>query len=75
MDIKSKNIVLDNYFNARLIDFGLSREFKEDGATSISTSNLGTPGYLPNVQHNMLTKNNDYHNFGVGKYLSLANIT
>ncbi|KAH3885161.1 uncharacterized protein LOC127839138 [Dreissena polymorpha] len=65
MDIKSKNIVLDNYFNARLIDFGLSREYKEDDDTAIITSKEGTPGYLPNGQHNILTKNNDYHNFGV----------
>ncbi|XP_052245516.1 uncharacterized protein LOC127854468 [Dreissena polymorpha] len=69
MDIKSKNIVLDTFYNARLIDFGLAREFKEDGATSIITSaSGGTPGYFTNVQPNMLTKNQDYHNFGVGKY-------
>ncbi|KAH3804252.1 hypothetical protein DPMN_132534 [Dreissena polymorpha] len=35
VDIKSKNIVLDNKFNARLIDFGLSRE-------SMTGSNITT---------------------------------
>ncbi|XP_052219431.1 uncharacterized protein LOC127836849 isoform X2 [Dreissena polymorpha] len=61
MDIKSKKIVLDNYFNARLIDFGFSREFNEDDATSIIVSDAGP------IPHNycMPTKNHDYHSFGV----------
>ncbi|KAH3746399.1 uncharacterized protein LOC127848698 isoform X1 [Dreissena polymorpha] len=66
MDIKSKNIVLDSKFNARLIDFGLSRELKEgDESLAVTALPLGTKGYYPTMQHNMLTKQHDYHNFGV----------
>ncbi|XP_052225572.1 uncharacterized protein LOC127841071 isoform X2 [Dreissena polymorpha] len=65
MNIKSKNIVLDTLFNARLINFGLAREFKEDDATSIiTTASGGTPGHYGQY-HIMLTKNHDYHNYGV----------
>ncbi|XP_052241542.1 uncharacterized protein LOC127851699 isoform X3 [Dreissena polymorpha] len=63
MDIKSKNIVLDTNFNARLIDFGLAREFIDDDATSIVTPAIaGNLGYSPNAHK--LTKNDDYYCFG-----------
>ncbi|KAH3829503.1 hypothetical protein DPMN_131499, partial [Dreissena polymorpha] len=66
MDIKSKNIVLDAKFNARLIDFGLARELKEGDETLLMTvMPVGTPGYFPTVQHCLLKKQHDYHNFGV----------
>ncbi|XP_052213845.1 uncharacterized protein LOC127832425 [Dreissena polymorpha] len=66
MDIKSKNIVLDANFNARLIDFGLARELKEGDETLLMTvMPVGTLGYCPIVQHSLLKKQHDYHNFGV----------
>ncbi|XP_052245774.1 uncharacterized protein LOC127854758 [Dreissena polymorpha] len=66
MDIKSNNIVLDAKFNARLIDFGLARELKEgDESLLMTVTTVGTPGYFPIVQHNLLTKQHDYYNFGV----------
>ncbi|XP_052240224.1 uncharacterized protein LOC127850872 isoform X2 [Dreissena polymorpha] len=40
-DIKSKNIVLDQHFNARLIDFGMARELKEN-ETSFKTTTSET---------------------------------
>ena len=73
MDIKSKNIVLDSQFNARLIDFGIARELKEDAETLLVTStNYGTPGYYSTVPQIVVKKQNDYHNFGVGKYFPSA---
>lgn len=69
MDIKTKNIVLDSKFNARLIDFGIARELKEDAGTLLVTStNFGTPGYFSTASQVVVTKQNDYHSFGVGKY-------
>ncbi|KAH3721948.1 hypothetical protein DPMN_064896 [Dreissena polymorpha] len=66
MDIKSKNVVLDAKFNARLIDFGLARELKEgDEKLLLTALPVGTPGYFPTVRHNLLTKQHDFHNFGV----------
>ncbi|KAH3786536.1 hypothetical protein DPMN_164643 [Dreissena polymorpha] len=65
MDIKSKNIVLDSQLNARLIDFGLSRELKEGACSETMTTVYGTKGYFPTVQHKTLTQQHDCHNFGI----------
>ncbi|XP_052213417.1 uncharacterized protein LOC127832151 [Dreissena polymorpha] len=65
MDIKSNNIVLDAKFNARLIDFGLARELKDGNENLKTVTPVGTPGYYPFSQHNLLTKQHDYHAFGV----------
>lgn len=45
-DIKSTNILLDQNFQAKLADFGLSRSFPTGNETHVSTVVAGTPGYL-----------------------------
>ncbi|KAF3583049.1 hypothetical protein DY000_02030240 [Brassica cretica] len=45
-DIKSTNILLDQNFQAKLADFGLSRSFPTGNKTHVSTVVAGTPGYL-----------------------------
>lgn len=48
LDIKPKNIMRRQDGNFYLIDFGLSKQFTEDGEPESSTSiGLGTPGYSP----------------------------
>lgn len=48
LDIKPKNIMRTNEGKYFLIDFGLSKQFSEDGEPESSTSiGLGTPGYSP----------------------------
>ncbi|XP_060584579.1 uncharacterized protein LOC132740653, partial [Ruditapes philippinarum] len=61
-DIASKNVVLDKYLNARLIDFGLARE-KDDK----STIHGGRRPYdHPEIGHGKGAKEyHDYHSFGV----------
>ncbi|VAH24460.1 unnamed protein product [Triticum turgidum subsp. durum] len=44
-DIKPSNILLDNNFNAKLADFGLSRIGNQDNATLL-TNAIGTEGYI-----------------------------
>ncbi|MBP5646368.1 MAG: protein kinase [Bacteroidaceae bacterium] len=48
LDIKPKNIMLDEDGHPRLIDFGLSKQFTAGGEPESSTTiGLGTPGYAP----------------------------
>jgi len=45
-DVKTTNILLNEHFEAKLADFGLSRSFLIEGETHVSTVVAGTPGYL-----------------------------
>ncbi|CAA7017662.1 unnamed protein product [Microthlaspi erraticum] len=45
-DIKTTNILLDQNFQAKIADFGLSRSFPTGNETYVSTVVAGTPGYL-----------------------------
>uniref|UniRef100_A0A7N2LLI5 non-specific serine/threonine protein kinase n=1 Tax=Quercus lobata TaxID=97700 RepID=A0A7N2LLI5_QUELO len=45
-DVKSTNILLDENFQAKLTDLGLSRIISSEGGTHVSTKVVGTPGYL-----------------------------
>ncbi|MDE5850217.1 MAG: serine/threonine protein kinase [Muribaculaceae bacterium] len=48
LDIKPNNIMRDPDGHHHLIDFGLSKQFSDNGAPETSTSiGLGTPGYAP----------------------------
>ena len=48
LDIKPRNVMLDEDGQLYLIDFGLSKQYTADGEPESSTSiGLGTPGYAP----------------------------
>lgn len=48
LDLKPKNIMRNNEGHIFLIDFGLAKQYKENGEPESSTSiGLGTPGYAP----------------------------
>lgn len=53
LDLKPKNIMRNSEGRIFLIDFGLAKQFTEDGEPESSTSlGLGTPGYAPIEQAN-----------------------
>ncbi|CAH8358087.1 unnamed protein product [Eruca vesicaria subsp. sativa] len=66
-DVKTTNILLNERYEARLADFGLSRSFPIDGEYHVSTAVAGTPGYLDPEYHktNSLSEKSDVYSFGI----------
>ncbi|XWS18923.1 hypothetical protein CRYUN_Cryun32bG0086600 [Craigia yunnanensis] len=66
-DVKSTNILLNEKFQAKLADFGLSRIFPVEGGCHVSTVVAGTLGYLDHEYQitNRLNEKSDVYSFGV----------
>ncbi|KAL1212398.1 putative LRR receptor-like serine/threonine-protein kinase [Cardamine amara subsp. amara] len=66
-DVKTSNILLNELYQAKLADFGLSRSSPVDGESYVSTIVAGTPGYLdPEYNRtNLLSEKTDVYSFGV----------
>ncbi|KAF8006270.1 hypothetical protein BT93_K0534 [Corymbia citriodora subsp. variegata] len=65
LDIKPQNILLDENFNAKVADFGLSKLI-DKGQSHVVTTMRGTPGYLaPEWLRAAITEKVDMYSFGV----------
>ncbi|KAL4193638.1 hypothetical protein AMTRI_Chr06g177760 [Amborella trichopoda] len=66
-DIKSSNILIDEEFNARVADFGLSLLGPADSNSPLSELPAGTLGYLDPEYYRLhyLTTKSDVYSFGV----------
>ncbi|CAM0902373.1 unnamed protein product [Alopecurus aequalis] len=67
-DIKPENILLDNNFNAKLADFGISRIASQKNTTLVTTA-IGTVGYMDPqcIKHGEVEFNrkSDVYSFGI----------
>ncbi|KAA8525003.1 hypothetical protein F0562_011359 [Nyssa sinensis] len=65
LDIKPQNILLDENFNAKVADFGLSKLIDRDQSQVVTTLR-GTPGYMaPEWLSSVITEKVDVYSFGV----------
>ncbi|PKU72651.1 G-type lectin S-receptor-like serine/threonine-protein kinase SD2-5 [Dendrobium catenatum] len=65
LDIKPQNILLDEKFNAKVADFGMSKLIDRD-QREVMTRMRGTPGYLaPEWLTSIITEKVDVYSFGV----------
>ncbi|XP_031378729.1 G-type lectin S-receptor-like serine/threonine-protein kinase SD2-5 [Punica granatum] len=65
LDIKPQNILLDENYNAKVSDFGLSKLVDRDESQVVTTMR-GTPGYLaPEWLSSVITEKVDVYSFGV----------
>nr|DAD44525.1 TPA_asm: hypothetical protein HUJ06_002755 [Nelumbo nucifera] len=66
-DVKSANILLNERLQAKIADFGLSKDLLVEGRSHVSTAVVGTPGYLDPEYYisSKLNEKSDVYSFGI----------
>lgn len=75
-DVKPSNILLDDHYNAKLIDFGISKNYDEGGNATSSTPVGISKGYAPLEQYrqtlNEFSPASDVYSLGATLYTLLT---
>ncbi|XP_059638021.1 G-type lectin S-receptor-like serine/threonine-protein kinase At1g67520 isoform X2 [Cornus florida] len=66
-DLKTSNILLDNYMNPKISDFGMARILNEDNSRAKTKRVVGTYGYMSPeyAVHGIFSAKSDVFSFGV----------
>jgi serine/threonine protein kinase/WD40 repeat protein len=71
-DLKPQNILVDQFDEPRILDFGLARKTDVDSGVTMSSSVIGSPSYMPPEQalgqHNLVGPHSDVYGLGAILY-------
>ncbi|KAJ3704174.1 hypothetical protein LUZ61_007879 [Rhynchospora tenuis] len=66
-DLKPANVLLDENYNAKIADFGISKKFNKNKTHDTTTNRFGTPGYYAPELYTLrqFSPKSDVYNFGL----------
>ncbi len=71
-DLKPQNVLVDEFDEPRILDFGLARKMEDESEFTLSTNAIGSPSYMPPEQaqgfHHLVSPRSDVYGLGAILY-------